>query len=302
MPSTSTARTCGSRPPSATSSTRPPTTGPGFGDGLTFSGLTRWTANNEFAWPYYRRDTRATRAVASITNAFGRVLFHELSHAADFFPPSIHASLDPSKTPNELYLPRFRAGQLPSSVLAARLPLGSSEMKALGQVLFAGAMATDRQKGYQPAQVAEFFRGDRANDTYSYSTAREDLAMLVEEFMMAHRRGVRRDIAITNRYMTGLPSDQLIVSWGQRGRIGDPGLRARVQFVLGQIVPWIDPGGDRPLAAADRHAHRRQLVRHRQAAALAHAGRRAAAGTRRRRGPTAGAGAGPAGPAPAAGP
>jgi hypothetical protein len=214
----------------------------GFGDGLTFSGLTRWTANDELAWAYYRRDTRSTRTLASITNAFGRVLFHELTHAADFFPPSIHASLDSNKTPNDLYLPRFRSGQLPSSVLSTRLPLGSSEMKALGQVLFAGAMATDRQKGYQPAQVAEFFRGDRANDTYSYSTAREDLAMLVEEFMMAHRRGVRRDIAITNRYMTGLPSDQLIVAWGQRGRIGDPGLRARVQFVLAQILPWIDPG------------------------------------------------------------
>jgi hypothetical protein len=213
----------------------------GFGNGLTFSGLTRWTANNDFAWTYYRRDNRASRGIASITNAFGRVLFHELSHAADFFPPSIQASLDVSKTPHELYLPRFRAGQLPSSQLQTRLPLGSSEMKALGQVLFAGAMATDEQKGFQPAQVAEFFRGDRANDTYNYSTAREDLAMMVEEFMMAHRRGVRRDIAITNRYMTGLPSDQLLVAWGQRGRIGDPALRARIQMVIGQILPWIDP-------------------------------------------------------------
>ncbi len=213
----------------------------GFGDGLTFSGLTRWTVANDFAWPFYRRDTRASRSVAALTNEFGRVLYHELTHAADFFPPALHGSLDTSKTPNDLYLPRFRAGQLPSSLLANRIPLQSAEMKALGQVLFAGAMASDSQKGFPPAQVADFFRSDQANDTYSYATSREDLAMLVEEFMMAHRREVRRDVAITNKYRTGIPSDQLIVAWGQRGRIGEAAIKARVRFALGQILPWVDP-------------------------------------------------------------
>ena len=118
-------------------------------------------------------------------------------------------------------------------------PLTSMEMKALGQVLFQGAMATDAQKAYQPAQVGDFFRSDRASDTYNYSTAREDLAMMVEEFMMSYRRGVRRDIAITNRYMPGLTSDQVLVSWGQRGRIADPALKPRIRFVLAQILPWI---------------------------------------------------------------
>jgi hypothetical protein len=212
-----------------------------FSDGLTFSGLTRWTSNNNYAWTSYRRDTRATRTLASITSAFGRVLYHELSHASDFFPPSLYRSLDSSKTPNQLYLPRFRANELPSSQLAAELPLTSGDMKSLGQVMFAGVMATDRQKAFQPAEVADFFRGDRANDTYSYSTAREDLAMLVEEFMMAYRRGIRRDIAITNKYMASLPSDQIVVSWGQRGRIADPSLKARLQLVLAKIAPWIDP-------------------------------------------------------------
>ncbi len=213
----------------------------GFGDALTFSALTRWTRNNDFAWPSYRRDTRATRAIDGVTNEFGRLLFHELSHAADFFPTSIQATLDSSKTPNDLYVPRFRAGQLPSSLLTAQEPLTSAEMKALGQVLFAGMTATDAQKAYQPAQVGEFFRADRANDTYNYSTPREDLAMLVEEFMMAYRRGVRRDVAITNHYTSMLRSDQLLVAWGQRGRIGDPNVKARIRFVIGQILPWIDP-------------------------------------------------------------
>jgi hypothetical protein len=212
----------------------------GFGDGLTFQGLSRWTLNNNYAWPSYRRDTRATRTVDTITNEFGRLLFHELSHAGDFFPPSVHASLDMTKNPSANYVPRFNAGQLPSSLLTTMSPLTSMEMKALGQVLFQGAMATEAQKAYQPAQVGDFFRSDRANDTYNYSTAREDLAMMVEEFMMSYRRAVRRDVAITNRLMPGQTSAELLVSWGQRGRIADPVLKPRISFVLGQILPWID--------------------------------------------------------------
>ena len=213
----------------------------GFGDDLRFSGLTRFTLDGNYAWSSYRRNVRAVRTLNSIANEFGRVLFHELSHAADFFPPSLHRALDSSRSPSDLYLPRYKAGQLVSSVLSTRFPLTSVEMKSLGQVLFTGAMPTDTQRGYQPGEVAGFFQADRANDTYSYSTEREDLAMLVEELMMAYRRGVRRDIAITNRYTPGLTTDQLIVSWGQRGRIGDPALRRRVQFVVDQILPWLNP-------------------------------------------------------------
>jgi hypothetical protein len=213
----------------------------GFGNALTFSGLTRFTVDNSHAWTYYRPDVRVTRTLDGIANELGRVLYHELGHAADFFPPSVHHTLDPDKSPNDLYLVRFRAGQFTSSLLGARFPLNSAEMKALGQVLYTGAMPTDQQKSYQPAQVADFFRADLANDTYCYSSEREDLAMLVEEIMMAHRRGVRRDVAITNRYMAGLTSDQLVVAWGQRGRIADPTIKPRIKFVLGQLLPWLNP-------------------------------------------------------------
>ena len=123
--------------------------------------------------------------------------------------------------------------------------------------------------------------------------------MLVEEFMMAHRRGVRRDIAITNRYMTGLPSDQLIVAWGQRGRIGDPALRARVQFVLGQILPWIDPVAVDSLPPPIAMPAGVSWYATVQLPPSPLPGRQAAARARRRGGAAAGAGAGPPRPAPA---
>jgi hypothetical protein len=210
-----------------------------FDDELAFSALTRWTVGGKTAWPSYRRDARVVRSVADLAGVTGRVLFHELTHALDLFPVAAQASLDPSKTPQELLSDRFRAGQYVSSVLTEMFPLTSMEMKALGKVMFAGTKATDLEKTYQPATIAEFFRTDVANDTYNYSNPREDLAMLVEELLMAHRRGTRRDIAITNKFTPGLTSNQLFVAWGQRGRIGDPALRARLQPVLEQILPWI---------------------------------------------------------------
>ena len=68
---------------------------------------------------------------------------------------------------------------------------------------------------------------------------REDLAMLVEEALVQLRYGVLRDFAITPRPPEGASSADAIVTWGQRGRIGDPALRARLRLVLADVRPWL---------------------------------------------------------------
>ena len=212
-----------------------------FDDELKFSAISRWIANGDRAWSSYRRDVRTVRSQAFLAGALTRLLYHELAHALEYFPLSIHASLDATQTPYAVFLARFRANQFASTILGNMFPLTSAEMKSLGKVMFAGAMATDLEKGYLPDTVAGFFRADLANDSYNYSTAREDLAMMTEEFLMAHRRGIRRDLAITNKLTATTTGDQLLLAWGQRGRIGEPSLRSRLRLVVQQILPWIDP-------------------------------------------------------------
>ena len=74
---------------------------------------------------------------------------------------------------------------------------------------------------------------DVANDDYAYTSQFEDLSMLLEEVMMKYHFGIDRDIA----YMDRPPTESNFcvdypVRWGQRGRIGDPGVKARTRYML----------------------------------------------------------------------
>ena len=211
---------------------------------LNFGGPWRYTIGNgeaQLAFPY---DNRAlTRDVGYLVYELGPLLYHELAHASDFFPPAGRGAIDQSRLVYQAVPAR-----LPSDRLAGAYPLSSPEMFALARVKFFGVAPTEEQKAFTPAQVADFFRIDRATDEYNYArpdgaaNSLEDLAMLFEEFMMSHRHGVRRDVAFTTRVLDGQTGADVIVAWGSRGRVGEAAIRPRVRQVLGEIAPWIDAG------------------------------------------------------------
>jgi hypothetical protein len=215
-----------------------------FDDALSYSTLGRQVKNNAYARRSFYEDERNVRTVDELIYALGRLLYHELGHASDFFPPSERA-LDASKSIFANVVARLDADQLPSDQLRASFGLQSNEMKGLGQVLFYGATPTAVQKAYTAAQVGAFFAADRASDDYAYAitsdgSTREDLAMLFEEFMMRYRHGVQYDLAFTDVYTDDMTDSQIMVGWGQRGRIGAANIKPRVKLVLQKIAPWID--------------------------------------------------------------
>jgi hypothetical protein len=219
-----------------------------FDDALNFTGVGRMVKNNDYVLPVYSATARVNRPAAELVYVLGRLMYHELAHASDFFSPA-DRNLNPALSIWRNVVDRITARTLPSDALAAAYPLMSAEMKGLGQVLYQGTTPTATQKAYTAAQVGSFFASDVASDDYAYSTSgntasREDLAMLFEEFMMAYRHGAQYDVGYTNKYESG-PSGDLIVAWGQRGRIGLPTIKPRVKLVVQRIAPWID------LAAVD---------------------------------------------------
>jgi hypothetical protein len=216
-----------------------------FDDELNYSNFGRQVKNNNYARGSFPSTERVARTADELVTGLGRLLYHELAHAGDFFAPA-ERSLNPALSIWDNVAGRITARSLPSDVLAAQYPLTSPQMKALGQVLYLGATATAEQKAYSAADVGGFFSVDVANDDYAYaingnSSSREDLAMLFEEFMMSYRHGIQYDIAFTNLYRDGMSNDQVIVGWGQRGRVADPRIRPRVKLVLQRVAPWIDP-------------------------------------------------------------
>ena len=216
-----------------------------FADGLNYSAFGRQVKNNDYARRSFPSTRRLSRSNEELVLEIGRLLYHELSHASDFFP-STQRTLNPVQSIYDNVTGRIGARTLASDALATQYPLQSDEMKGLGQVLFQGAAATEAQKAYTALDVGAFFSRDRASDDYAYSiyqdsNSREDLAMLFEEFMMSYRHGVQYDIAFTNAFVDGMTSAQAIVGWGQRGRIAEAAIKPRIKLVLARIAPWIDP-------------------------------------------------------------
>lgn len=216
-----------------------------FDEELNYSDFGRQVKNNSYARRSFPSTDRVTRSVDELVNVLGRLLYHELGHAGDFFAPS-ERNLNPALSIWANVSTRIANTSLPSDALAAQYPLTSSQMKGLGQVLFLGTPATAVQKAYTAVEVGGFFAADVASDDYAYaidgnSNSREDLAMLFEEFMMSYRHGIQYDIAFTSRYRDGMTNDQVIVGWGQRGRIADPRIKPRIKLVLQRVAPWIDP-------------------------------------------------------------
>ncbi|MFL6659516.1 MAG: hypothetical protein ACJ8GW_15670 [Massilia sp.] len=216
-----------------------------FDDPLNFTSLSRMVKNNANVLAYYSPTQRVNRPESELVFVLGRLLYHELGHAGDFIPPA-QRNLDGSLSIFRNIAGRLDAGALPSDALANAYPLTSVEMRGLGKVMYQGVTPTALQKSYTPTQVGAFFASDVASDDYAYSiyaneNSREDLAMLMEEFMMSYRHGVRYDVAYTNKYVDGLYSTDLYVAWGQRGRIAMPGIKPRIKLVLSRVAPWIDP-------------------------------------------------------------
>ncbi|BDY04152.1 hypothetical protein [Ferrimonas sp. YFM] len=210
----------------------------GFGSELNFLLPWRYVKGNSYASVYYPPHLEASRSLGALEPDLASLLYHELAHANDFFPSSTWDSIN-SATLLEAFYQRSEQNALISDHLTRDLPLQSSEMKALADVQFRGTKATTLQKSYQPDDITAFFSGDRANDDYSYSTSREDLAMLFEEAMMMHRYEIRRDVAVTD-LPEQVSASSITVDWGQRGRIGETAILPRLDLVLTELMPSLN--------------------------------------------------------------
>ncbi|MFC4699305.1 hypothetical protein ACFO4O_03920 [Glaciecola siphonariae] len=201
-----------------------------FGNDLNFSVFWRYTKNNEY-YPQgnYPKNERIQRRFEDVEASISWLMYHELAHANDFFPPSRWQQISRTTTP----LAYFQANGANSDVLQRQYPLRSSELHALAQVSFAGQTPTASQRNYTGTDIEGFFSPDRASSYYSYLTEREDFATLAERFLMLYRLGAEADLAI----IEGEQGNDFNVVWGQRNRISDPDLADRAAFAVARVYP-----------------------------------------------------------------
>ncbi|CAA0083638.1 Uncharacterised protein [BD1-7 clade bacterium] len=200
----------------------------GFASQVGFANLATYTKNNDFA---FGDSTAAIRGQSQTLYALSALLFHELAHAADQYPLTLIAGrVDADVRPFNL----IKDDQDTSSDLDRSLPLTSTTMRQIGQVLFQGEKASSTIAALTAAEVGSHFETDGASDTYAYSTKYEDTAMLFEEFMMKIHYNVDRELAFADRPISQ-PCQDYNVTYRISNRYQD--VIQRVEFVVDRLLP-----------------------------------------------------------------
>ena len=202
----------------------------GFGSDLNFIIPWRYVKDNEY-YPVgrYPSDERGVRTFADLEADISWLMYHELGHANDFFPPNTWNSFALSSDP----LTEFRQNGTNSDILENTFPLRSDEMHALAEVRFSGVDANSVQRSYDADDLIPFFEPDISPTFYSYLNEREDYATLFERFMMKYRLDASADVALITRDN----NPNFIVAWGQRDRFNQDDIKDRVRFAVERVLP-----------------------------------------------------------------
>ncbi|MFT5675730.1 MAG: hypothetical protein ACI808_001662 [Paraglaciecola sp.] len=205
-----------------------------FGNELKFIIPWRYVKDNDY---YFRSGdypvvSRLSKDFSDLEANVSWLMYHELGHANDFFPPNRWSGISLSTNP----LSYSNDVAASSSSFSANNPLSSASMTSFADVSFAGDTPSEEQKNTNAQQIVNYFEPDNAPAYYSYSTIREDYATLFERFMMLYRLGVSADVAVISTDN----NEELLVSWGQRDRISESRIQGRVNQVVEQILPELN--------------------------------------------------------------
>lgn len=181
--------------------------------------------------------TSGTRSPTTILRSVARLLFHELTHANDAYPPAAIAAGLPSDTSYYQQTDDHLRGK---TLLSEHLPSypSSQLLKRVERVLQTGKDPNDLRAQVTAETFVDEFRRDVVNDDYGYFNPREDAAMLVEEALMAHFFGATRVFAVRKLKADGTTdnADPQALFWAQTGVIFSPAIGRRALYVVENIL------------------------------------------------------------------
>lgn len=172
-----------------------------------------------------------TRDPDQMVAAFASLLFHELAHAAAWAPPDVFAD---ATTPESVVTTVVDdwVGTYP---IQPGADVAELRLYQLAQVRFGVETATAEQQDIQPVDLVSEFANQSALVFYAYTDPDEDFATAVAAAAMSFHFGYRQDTGITGN-TTGASNDELLV-WGQRGRIGEHHINGRVRAAVQAVYP-----------------------------------------------------------------
>ncbi len=203
----------------------------GCGDRLSYDFFFDYQINGE--WLFSPSQARTLELVTLQTTW---VLFHELVHANDFFPPDRLALLSNQMTVAEAVLLNFNH-QISVNV-ANQFPLHSSNLKRTAETKYLCHGLTCPQLNLSPQTIADDFTEEAANSVYSFLNSYEDISSIGEEVMMSYFLDAKRLNLITDKI-----TDDTVnypVYWGSLGFNNDTNYRNKAKAIMSRLLPEID--------------------------------------------------------------
>ncbi len=117
----------------------------GFGNELQFLIPWRYVKDNDYASVYRDRSQRSNRPISELTTDLSSLLYHELAHANDFFPRSVHQSLEGPTLLDDYY--RRTAQKLDIGSAQQRLSAGQHRDERPGRRELYGSNSHRHPKG-----------------------------------------------------------------------------------------------------------------------------------------------------------
>jgi hypothetical protein len=164
-----------------------------------------------------------------------RVLFHELTHANDFFPSSLYASDMENKTKSysELASDHYDKKLISSMNLPSKPT--SKKLSNIAQVLYFEKEAGQDVRSMLAEEVVEEFRKDVVTDEYSYSNHFEDLAMCAEESLMLYYYNIPRYVVVIKLPKSDfIPPENYVyqIIWGEKSRVLESEIKPRAFYAV----------------------------------------------------------------------
>ena len=184
---------------------------------LQFSFVNDYVYNHKSIWQNANEEQFVFYKVAA-------TLFHELSHANDYFEPAYIKSSDfaPEKSYDELTYERITIRQMISQRLPSRPK--SIKLEHIANVIYNDEEITADDVAMTPQLAVVEFLSESTNDLYAHVNHEEDLARLTEEALMLTFFNIPRLIVFTDT------ANEIV--YAEKMRVAQSGLRPRVLFAI----------------------------------------------------------------------
>lgn len=170
------------------------------------------------------------RTLSDLSPNLKRLLYHELSHANDYFPATMHDSIDTQKFYGELRKERLDNKEIVSQRIEVPSSFGTYEY---AEFYVYGYLVNPDSYVFTREDFLNEFVSDNGMVFYSYVTTREHLAMIMQSYFMLFIEGYE---SCNSAFEDDREANKFEYFWFQKNRVLQPNILATAKDILEKML------------------------------------------------------------------